>query len=214
MSGGKWMIVLACAAVLASGSGTFAARATGDRAAKAAAAKEARESQRDERQAAAESRREKKVDERQDRQAKRIENGVKNGSLTPEELKTLENQQQSIASMETSLKGDGKLSRLEFKQLREQLDVASRCIFAEKHDGEGNTMPVYRLGKNVKLNPDVAQKLEDPNLSKTEARAFAHDFREMLRLKHELAAGKLTDAQRAKAQSQYNDLLNKYFVTM
>ncbi len=155
--------------------------------------------------------REKEVDARQANQARRIEHGIKNGSLTPDEVSKLEAQQKSIADMEAKFEGDGKLSRSECKQLNQELNTASRCIFAEKHDTEGNQMSVYRLGKNVKLNSDVAQKLEDPNLSKADARAFTHDFHHLMELKHALGTKELSDARRAEMQKQYNDLLNKYF---
>jgi hypothetical protein len=159
-----------------------------------------------------EQRREKVVDNRQERQARRIEHGVKNGSLTAAELKQLEEQQQRIAATEERMKGDGKLTRPEFAQLRERLDLASRCIFAEKHDGDGKTIPVYRLGRNVTLKPEFANKLADASLNRADARAFMVDFRQMLQLKHALSAGELSAEQRATMQLRYNELLNKYFV--
>jgi hypothetical protein len=156
--------------------------------------------------------RENAVDKHEANQAKRIEHGIKNGSLTPDELAKLESQQAAIKAMEAKFEGDGKLTRSEFKELQEALNVASRCIFAEKHDTEGFQMPVYRLGRNVRLNPDVAQKLADDNLGKADARAFAKDFHRMLWAKHQLATDKdLSADQRAKLQAEYNDLLNKYF---
>jgi hypothetical protein len=155
--------------------------------------------------------RENTVDKRQDNQAKRIEHGINKGYLTADEIKKLQAQQASIAAMEESFKGDGKLTRSEFKQLQSALNDASRCIWAEKHDTDGNQMPVYRLGKNVRVNNDVAQKLADDNLSKADARAFAKDFHLMLGIKHRLSTADLTAEQRAKLQAEYNELLNKYF---
>lgn len=163
------------------------------------------------RKAAREKNAEKVVDKRQDHQEKRIEQGVKNGSLTTEELSTLTNQQNDIVSLEQQFKSDGKITRDEFKQLNDELNTASRCIFADKHNTSGNQMPVYRFGENVKLNSDTAVKLADPNLDKTQVRQITHDFHEMLHLKHALATEKLTDEQRTKLQSQYDQLLNEYF---
>jgi hypothetical protein len=157
-------------------------------------------------------RREREVDHRDLNQLHRINQGVRNGSLTPDEAKGLRQKEDSIEAMEKQFEGDGKLSRDESKQLNQQLNDASRTIFAEKHDTEGNQMSVYRLGKDVKLNPDVAQKLEDPNVDKSVARGFSQDFHKMLTIKRQLGTENLTDDQRAQLQNQYNDLLNKYFV--
>jgi chromosome segregation ATPase len=155
--------------------------------------------------------RENVVDRREDRQERRIEHGVKNGSLTPDEVAKLQAQQNSIAGLEASLKGDGRLTPAEFRQLNQELNEASRCIFAEKHDAEGYQMPVYRLGKNVTLNDAVAQKLANPDLTRGEARELARDFQHLLALKHRLAAEQLTDEQRARLQAAYDALLNQYF---
>ena len=154
---------------------------------------------------------EKIVDKRESNQQRRINQGIKNGSLTTEELSALTTQQNNIVSLEEQFKADGKITRDEFKQLNDALNTASRCIFADKHNTDGNQMPVYRLGDNVKLNSDTAAKLADPNLDKTQARQITHDFHEMLRLKHALASDKLTDEQRTTLQNQYNTLLNQYF---
>ena len=155
--------------------------------------------------------RENSVDRRENRQDKRIEHGIAKGYLTPDEAAKLQAQQASIAAMEESFKGDGKLTPNEFKQLQQALGEASRSIWAEKHDSEGNQMPVYRLGKDVRVNDDVAGKLADGTLSKEEARAYAKDFHQMLALKHRLATADLSAAERARLQAQYNDLLNRYF---
>lgn len=157
-------------------------------------------------------RREREVDQRDLNQLHRINQGVRNGSLTPDEAKGLRQREDSMEAMEKQFEGDGKLSRDESKQLNQQLNDASRNIFAEKHDTEGNQMSVYRLGKDVKLNPDVAQKLEDPNLDKSTARGFSQDFHTMLTIKRRLGTKNLSDERRTQLQGQYDDLLNKYFV--
>lgn len=155
--------------------------------------------------------REKEVDRREARQAKRIEHGIKRGALTPEEVETLNKQQQNIASLESSLKGDGKLTRDEAKQLNEALNTASRNIWGEKHDTDGKQLPAYRLGDNVFAKDEFSKKMADPNLSKEDARKLTHDFHRLTSLKRSLAADDLTAEQRAKLQNEYNDLLNKYF---
>jgi hypothetical protein len=164
-----------------------------------------------ERQQAREKARGDKADNREARQAKRIENGIKKGALTQDELDTLTKQQKSIGDLEDSIKGDGKVTKDEAKQLKDALDTASRNIWGDKHNTEGNQLPTYRLGDNVFAKDDFTSKMSDPNLSKTDARKLTHDFHHLIELKHSLASDDLTPEQRSKKQAEFNDLLNQYF---
>jgi len=154
-----------------------------------------------------------RTDARQNRQAQRIDEGIKKGYLTTDEVSKLEIQQKSIETTQQAFKSDGKITRNEAQQLRQQLDEASRCIFAEKHDADGIAKPVYRLGANVTLKDEIAQKLGDENLPRQAARVFLGDFRRMMEIKKLLSTGTLNDVQRAQLQTEYNKLLNTYFVT-
>lgn len=159
-----------------------------------------------------EAHRGKNVDHREARQDRRIDHGVKNGSLTSDELAKLEAQQKSIADLETSLKADdGKLSKDEFKQITEALNTASRSIWAEKHDTEGKQMPTYRLGKDVFAKSGFTAQMADENLSPDAAKALMKDFRRTVQLRHQLASKDLPADERSKLQTEYNDLLNKYW---
>lgn len=152
-----------------------------------------------------------RIEARQAHQAKRIDEGIKKGYLTPAETSKLEAQQKSIESLQQAMNADGKVTKDEARQLHQQLDTASINIFGEKHDADGVTKPVMRLGRDFILKNDIAQKLGDENLPRQDARAFLGDLHKMLGLKKTLADGNLTDAQRSAAQSQYNELLNQYF---
>ena len=150
------------------------------------------------------------TEKRQDRQEKRIEQGIKKGYLTPAEISKLNAQQKNIESMQQQFNGDGKITRDESKQLRSSLNDASLDIWTEKHDTDGKQMPVYRLGKDVRLNADVAAKLADDNLSKADARKFLGDFHSLVEMKKKLS-GSLADGERATLQAQYNQMLGLYF---
>lgn len=150
----------------------------------------------------------KNVDARESNQAKRIQHGIDKGYLTADETKKLEAQQTAISDLETSFKADGKLSRDEAKTLQKELNEASRCIWAEKHDTDGNQMAAYRFGKNVVAKSDLTAKLADENLTSAEAKAIAKDFHRMMDLKKQLSAG---TGDAAKLQAEYDELLNKYF---
>lgn len=170
-----------------------------------------RSGDREDRRERREADREKNVDQREARQQQRIDEGIKKGYLTPDEVKGLEDQEKAITDMEAKFLGDGKLSRDEAKQLQGALNTASHCIWAEKHNTVGNQMPVFRLGKNVFAKDSLTSKLANPNLSRADARALLGEIRRTAHLKRELATGDLSDAERAKLQAEYNDLVNKYF---
>ena len=176
------------------------------RKAKAEAAKQERETKKE----AATTQRGERVDNRQDNQSRRIEHGIKKGYLTAGEISTLQTQQNSIAQLESSFRSDGRLTGKEMQSLRTELNTASRCIWAEKHDTDGNQMATYRLGNNVFAKNDFTAKMGDPNLSATEAKALCKDFRRLTELKRSLS-GDLPEAQRTSLQTEYNQLLNQYF---
>ncbi len=154
-----------------------------------------------------------RAETRQGNQAKRIEHGINKGYLTQEEAAKLNTQQKNIESLQQSFSSDGKLTGNEALQLRNALNEASRCIFAEKHDADGNTMPVFRLGSNVTMKNDVAQVLGSENLSKQEARVYLNDFHRMMEITKTLSTGNISEAERNTLQNEYNNLLNKYFET-
>ena len=158
-----------------------------------------------------ENKRENNVDKRQANQEKRIQQGIDKGYLTPEETKSLQDQQNKIAAMESTYKADGKLTKDEMSSLRDSLNVASANIWAEKHNADGKQMPVCRLGKDVYAKDSFTGAMANQNMTGADAKALTGDFRKMLGIKNSLANDSLTADQRAQKQTEYNDLLNKYF---
>ncbi|MGQ9660925.1 MAG: hypothetical protein ACUVWX_01130 [Kiritimatiellia bacterium] len=152
------------------------------------------------------------VDKRQTIQALRIRHGIRKGYLTDEELAELEKQQKALADLEAQVLADGKLTAVEFEALRETLNLASRCIWAQKHDTEGEQMPVYVLGKNVFAKDDLTQKLANESLTPDEVRALLADLRRLIELKRKLATDDLSARERETLQGEFDELLNKYFV--
>jgi hypothetical protein len=152
-----------------------------------------------------------RVDQRQDNQARRIQHGIDKGYLTDAEVEKLEAQQKGIADLESSYKLDGRLTRDEFKDLRQELNEASGCIWAEKHDTEGNQMPAYRWGKNVFARSELTDRIESGDYTREEARQLMKDLHRTLALKRALAGGNLSAEARATMQGEFDELLNKYF---
>jgi len=224
----KWMAVdrsvlslvavLGLAVACAGGDNDEGGKTTG----KGRKSKEARQAERENRQEARDAKKEENrtqmgekregvVDNREARQGKRIQHGVNKGYLTNDEVKTLDAQQASIAALESSFKADGKVTGGEFHQLQKELNEASRCIWSEKHDTDGNQMPTYRLGKNVFAKSNLTGPLADENLKTADAKALLRDFHRTVELKRKLSSEDLSAEQRAKLQDEYDDLLNKYF---
>lgn len=152
-----------------------------------------------------------RVDQRQENQEKRIQHGISKGYLTADEVTKLQGQQQEIANLETTALADGKLSKDEFKSIRDELNEASACIWGEKHDTDGNQMAAYRLGKNVFAKAELTSMLADETMSPDQAKALMKDFRSLTEMKSKLSTDDLSDADRAALQAQYDELLNKYF---
>lgn len=78
--------------------------------------------------------REEIIQQREANQQKRIEEGVKNGSLSAEETKKLETQQGRIEKVEAKAMEDGKVSKKEFKKIEKMQNNASENIKRKKHN--------------------------------------------------------------------------------
>ena len=80
-----------------------------------------------------------RINQRQTHQQQRIYNGVSNGSLTARETYRLERQQAGIARLEARSRADGNgLNWRERARIEHRQDRASRNIYRQKHDGQGN----------------------------------------------------------------------------
>ncbi len=76
------------------------------------------------------------VNQRQRNEQNRIAQGARSGELTRNEAKGLRSEQRDIRQEERAYKSDGKLTRDERQDLHQDQNVASRNIYAEKHDND------------------------------------------------------------------------------
>lgn len=76
------------------------------------------------------------IDRRQYNQSKRIEQGLRDGSLTRQEAARLKAEQDRIAAMERQAERDGRLTREEKARIDRAQDQASKHIYQERHDSE------------------------------------------------------------------------------
>jgi hypothetical protein len=74
------------------------------------------------------------VNARQEHQQQRIQHGVQNGSLTPNETRKLEAREHHINQTEQHFKADGNLSKAERAKLNKMENHASKAIYSQKHD--------------------------------------------------------------------------------
>jgi hypothetical protein len=77
-----------------------------------------------------------RVNRRQFNQHERIEQGMRSGELTRGETRQLAAEQRAIRQEERRYKSDGVMTRDERKDLRQDLNAASRNVYNEKHDAE------------------------------------------------------------------------------
>lgn len=75
-----------------------------------------------------------RVDQRQANQEKRIEQGVRSGSLTEREAARLERGQDRVEKIEDQAKADGKVTPKERARLARAQDRQSAAIYRQKHD--------------------------------------------------------------------------------
>ncbi len=75
------------------------------------------------------------INARQERQQDRIARGIKNGSLTPAEAARLESQEKRINALEAKLRQGG-LTPAERARLERDLNIESRRIYRQEHDGQ------------------------------------------------------------------------------
>lgn len=76
------------------------------------------------------------VDKRQQNQEIRIQQGLRDGSLTRSEAARLKAEQERIQRLESEAKRDGYVSAAERDRLRAAQNAASRSIAQERHDYE------------------------------------------------------------------------------
>ncbi len=71
-----------------------------------------------------------------ERQRTLVEQGRNDGSLTWYEKYTIGREQARIDALERDALADGRLSRDEYRSIRQAQDDAARSIHAERHDGQ------------------------------------------------------------------------------
>jgi hypothetical protein len=89
------------------------------------------------------------IDQRRANGEKRIADGIRDGSLTPDEAMRLQRCQSRISREEQQFRADGSLSPAERQNLRQDVNRASGQIWSERHDAQGNLAATPYLDKRM-----------------------------------------------------------------
>lgn len=76
------------------------------------------------------------VNARQHHQQQRINQGVRSGELTGQEVRDLRHERNEIRREERAYKSDGVLTREERKDLHQDMNEYSRDMYKQKHDDD------------------------------------------------------------------------------
>jgi len=142
------------------------------------------------------------VNRRQRNQNRRIGQGVRKGSLTKDEAKSLGQAERDLRKLEREYKSDGKLTIDERKELHQELNELSSQIYEEKHDDE------FR----PKLSAGIRKKLRSEDLTGEDAKEIVNQARRLSEIKRTLGGNKnLTDGEREELESEFDLLYNNLF---
>jgi len=158
------------------------------------------------------------VNRRRRYQRHRIAHGIKNGSLTKDEVKGIVAREKAIAKLEANMKSDGKLDLKERKTLHALLNRTSKLIFHEKHDSDVRPTAASTGAKSTGKKPDypaikkaLKQKIVNGQMTHAEAKKLLKHIRRVHELKRKLATSQLTPEQRTKLEAELDALVNSIY---
>ncbi|MFP2931416.1 hypothetical protein ACLESO_40765 [Pyxidicoccus sp. 3LG] len=145
------------------------------------------------------------ITRRQDNQDRRIQKGIENGTLTPEEASGVKAKQAQIAEAKNEALADGKIDKKEAKQLRKLQREASRDIFEQKHNAtETPATPEQRApridGHQGNQSSRIQKGLGDGSLDAKEAATLMEQQTRIAEAKGQAMADGTMD------EAEYNQL--------
>jgi hypothetical protein len=153
------------------------------------------------------------VNRRFENQQDRIGEGVKSGELTSREAGRLERREARLKRRERSDRAahGGHLTKEEQVQLNQRENNLSQSIHEQKHDAQTETTtPSSEVGSRIENQQDrVAQGIKSGSLTAGEAGRLETreaELQQQIRTNRNANGGTLTDAERAQANKELNDL--------
>jgi hypothetical protein len=141
------------------------------------------------------------VNARERNQALRIAQGIRSGSLTADETKTLLGMEADIRKTEREMKSDGVLTLDERKTLHQELNEASKAIFDLKHDGD----------RVWHVRPLLLAKIEKNELTEAEAKELLAQLHRLSQIVRLLGGAPLSAERRAQLEAEYAQLASQLF---
>lgn len=166
------------------------------------------------------ARRDPGVNQRQSNQRQRIQQGVRSGQLTGQEVRDLAGEQREIRQQEREYKSDGVLTRDERQDLHQDLKEASQNIYEEKHDTDQRPRVNWSTTRDPGVNTRqaiqhhrIAEGVASGELTRHETRTLAWKEARVAALEHRLKSdGVLTPAERARLQQELNELNRAIYI--
>jgi hypothetical protein len=157
------------------------------------------------------------IQERKENQQDRIAQGVQSGQLTAGETARLENKEAALNKEERSMRtlDGGKLTPQDRRTLNQQQNQLSSRIYAQRHDGDVQPQPRGEVGARQENQQDrIAQGVKSGQLTAGETarleRREAGLSREV-RSDRKANGGTLTPQERRQVNHQENRLSNQIY---
>lgn len=144
------------------------------------------------------------INQRQAQLEQRIDVGVRNGSLTRNEARTLRSEFDQIASLERRYRSNG-LSGVERRDLDRRFDALSARIRYERHDNAGNSWQNINQ-RQAQLDRRIDQGVRDGSLSRREATRLRSEFQQIASLEAQYRRNGLTARERADLDWRFDRL--------
>jgi len=157
------------------------------------------------------------IQERKENQQDRIAQGVQSGQLTAGETARLESREAALNSEERSMRklDDGKLTPQDRRTLNQQQNSLSRQIYNQKHDAQVQPTPRGEVGARQENQQDrIAQGIRSGQLTAGEtARLETKEAGVNKEIHNDRQAngGTLTPQERRQVNRQQNHLSNQIY---
>lgn len=147
------------------------------------------------------------INSQRENQRDRIQQGVRNGSLTPREARDLREREARITRSERrDRRSGGHLSAAERERLQERLNGDSRAIYRQKHDGQTRDRAPYVNSRRDEQRERIQAGVRNGSLTQREAQQLREREARIGRAENRdrRSGGRLTNAERRDLTRRQN----------
>lgn len=154
----------------------------------------------------------KKVEEHQAHQARTIQWGIKDGSLTEAEADRINAIEKKIDELQKKLAEDKKMSKEDYSKLMKELNTAYRALFFERLDNEGKPRQIILMGKSLTLKKEYQEKINKQRLSESESKDIMKTYWDAVSVRYKTDGRfPITPERQAQMKSDCFTKLSAYF---